>query len=1009
MNLNYHKSLETLHRGCESPRAYFVPYHSEKAALTGRRDVSLLFRNLCGEWDFRFYPSPAELPDFTEESFAPAWERLTVPMNWQMALGRGYDAPNYTNADYPIPCDPPHVPDDNPCGLYHRLFELSEEDLEGKSVYINFEGVDSCFYLYVNGRFAAYSQVSHMTSEIDISPYVHTGTNDLKVLVLKWCDGTYLEDQDMWRMSGIFREVYLLVRPVRHIQDIFVKPELACDFASATVTAEVAVKGEAAVSWRFIDAEGSLLGEGSGEVKLDLDAPRLWSDEDPYLYHLVLCCQGEWVVLPVGLRRIEVKDKVVYLNGRKVKAKGVNRHDSHPVLGHATPYEHMLEDVLLLKRHNVNMIRTSHYPNDPRFPELCDRYGIYLVDEADLETHGIGAMGDGNWLTENPDWREAYLDRVKRMVERDKNHPSVILWSLGNESCYGDNHRAMSAFVRSRDRSRLVHYEPCNVTRTGTDQEVESVDIESRMYPEPSYCAEYCEDNSYVLPFFLCEYSHAMGNGPGDLKDYWDVIWSHDSFFGGCVWEMTDHSVAIHVNGRTGYTYGGDFGDLPNSGNFCVDGLVYPDRRPHTGMLELKQVLSPFVITSDDPESGHFTLKSRRFFRDMSDLKLTWRLKRNGRTLLYGEKALSAVPGGEEAIDIALPDRNGGFAVLTFSVVQKEATDWADAGHEVGFCQFELSAEAESAPMPVPARALETSREGHFLKVSAGETVYTFDLYHGLLCGIADSGTSLLDGPAVPTVWRAPMDNDRDIRYRWQERGFHRASVKCYSASVTAQSAEAVTVTARIALGGYTNQPILRAKVDYTVAADGSLTIGQQVEVNAYEEHFPFLPRYGMVFVMPKGSEKLAYYGLGPHESYLDKHRSARRDYYATTVTDNFEPYVFPQENSSHYGTDWVQVSMPGGQGLFFTSDGRFSFNAQHYSAEMLDRAAHDYELVPDERTFVTIDYKMSGCGSNSCGPALAEAYQLRERAFDFAFTLKPIRTSAHMPFELCGALRQKS
>lgn len=340
---------------------------------------------------------------------------------------------------------------------------------------------------------------------------------------------------------------------------------------------------------------------------------------------------------------------------------------------------------------------------------------------------------------------------------------------------------------------------------------------------------------------------------------------------------MTDHSVAIHVNGRTGYTYGGDFGDLPNSGNFCVDGLVYPDRRPHTGMLELKQVLSPFVVTSDDPESGHFTLKSRRFFRDMSDLKLIWRLKRNGRTLLYGEKALSAVPGGEEAIDIALPDRNGGFTVLTFSVVQKEATDWADAGHEVGFCQFELSAEAESAPMPVPARALETSREGHFLKVSAGETVYTFDLYHGLLCGIADSGTSLLDGPAVPTVWRAPMDNDRDIRYRWQERGFHRASVKCYSASVTAQSAEAVTVTARIALGSYTNQPILRAKVDYTVAADGSLTIGQQVEVNAFEEHFPFLPRYGMVFVMPKGSEKLAYYGLGPHESYLDKHRSARR------------------------------------------------------------------------------------------------------------------------------------
>lgn len=1008
MNLNYHKSPETLHEGCEPTRAYFVPYHSEEAALTGRRDVSLLFRNLCGEWDFRFYPTPAELPDFTQEGFAPDWERLTVPMNWQMALGRGYDVPNYTNLNYPIPCDPPHVPDDNPCGLYHRLFELSESDLDGKSVYINFEGVDSCFYLYVNGRFAAYSQVSHMTSEIDLTPYVQAGVNDLKVLVFKWCDGTYLEDQDMWRMSGIFREVYLLVRPEKHIEDIFVRPELSGDFASAAVGAEVVVKGDAAVAWRFADAEGNLLGEGDGEVKLSLDSPHLWSDEDPYLYRLTLCCQGEWIVLPVGLRRIEVRDKVVYINGRKVKVKGVNRHDSHPELGHATPYEHMLNDVLLLKRHNVNTIRTSHYPNDPRFPELCDRYGIYLVDETDLECHGMWAMGNGNFLSESPQWREAYIDRAKRMVERDKNHPSIIMWSLGNESGYGDNHRAMSSYIKSRDKSRLVHYEGCNAGWKGTDQEVEYLDIESRMYPSPSYCASYCEDDAYVLPFFLCEYSHAMGNGPGDLKEYWDVIWSHDSFFGGCVWEMIDHSVAINVNGRTGYTYGGDFGDRPNDGNFCVDGLVYPDRRPHTGMLELKQVLAPFVITSEDSQSGHFILKSRRFFRDLSDLKLTWRLKKNGKTFLYGEKVLSTVPGGEEAIDIALPEKMSGFTVLTFSVVQNEAADWADVGYEIGFCQFELSAEAEIAPMPVPLGALETSQSGNFLKVSAGETVYTFDLYHGLLCGITEGGVSLLDAPAVPTVWRAPMDNDKDIRHRWQDYGFHRGDVKCYSASVTAQSAEAVTVAAEISLGGYTRQPILHASVQYTVAGDGSLTISQHVEVNAYEDRFPFLPRYGMAFVMPKGSEKLAYYGFGPYESYLDKHHCARRDYFTTTVTDNFEPYVFPQENSSHFDTDWMQVSMPGGQGLFFTSESRFSFNAQHYSAEMLDKTAHDYELVPDERTFVTIDYKMSGCGSNSCGPALAEEYQLKERAFDFAFTLKPIRTSAHTPFALCGALRRK-
>lgn len=1009
LNLNFHKNQKTLHEGCEAPRAYFIPYHSKEAALTGVRELSSQFKNLCGEWDFRFYSTPADLPDFTEEGFTTDWDRLTVPMNWQYALDRGYDVPNYSNTNYPIPCDPPHVPDDNPCGLYHRTFELSAEELNAKKIYINFEGVDSCFYLYVNGKFAAYSQVSHMTSEVDITSYVHAGENDLKVLVFKWCDGTYLECQDMWRLSGIFREVYLLVRPEKHIEDIFVHTNLAYDFATANVTVDLALKDTAAYEWSFSDAEGNEIAGGlNREVSVALDEPRLWSDEDPYLYTLTLFCEGEWIVIPVGLRKIEVKNKVVYINGKKVKAKGVNRHDSHPIFGHATPYEHILNDVLLLKRHNVNMVRTSHYPNDPRFTELCDKYGLYVVDETDLETHGMWAMGGNNWLTENPEWRDAYVDRVRLLVERDKNHPCVIMWSLGNESGYGDNHRAMSMWVKGRDQSRLVHYEGCNVGWK-KEQEVEYLDIESRMYPDADYAIRYCNDENYTLPYFLCEYCHAMGNGPGDLKDYWDAIWSHDSFFGGCVWEMIDHSVAIDVNGKTGYTYGGDFGDKPNDGNFCVDGLVYPDRRPHTGMLELKQVLAPFVITSDDPLSGKFTIKSRRFFKDLSDLKLTWKLRKNGKTIAHGEQILSTAPMGEETIELALPEQIDGFTTLIFTAVQNEATDWADVGYEVGFYQFELSATAEKGVQPVASATVKKSQQGNTLTIAAGETVYSFDTFHGLLVSIVDSGKEMLDEPVKPTVWRAPMDNDKNIRWRWQDYGFNRAQIKCYSAYVSAESDEAVTFTTEIAMGGYMRQQFLRATIDYTVSADGSLTIAHKVKVNAYEDRFPFLPRYGMTFVMPQGNEKLAYYGYGPHESYIDKHLSTYRDLFNSTVTDNFEPYVYPQENSSHYDTDWTQISAQDGRGLFFTSDKRFSFNAQHYSAETLDAVKHDYELVPEKRTYVTVDYKVSGCGSNSCGPGLAEKYQLKEREFDFTFTVKPIRTALNKPFELCAALRTEA
>ena len=510
---NYHQSTETLHVGCEKPRAYFVPFPCGCASKNAERGESTFFKSLCGEWNFKFFKSVNDVCDLSTEGS----DKLTVPMSWQMALGRGYDVPNYTNVNYPIPYDPPFVPDENPCGLYSRKFTVPAA-MAGKKIYLNFEGVDSAFYVWVNDEFAAYSQVSHMTSEIDVTSLVHAGENEIKVLVLKWSDGTYLEDQDMWRMSGIFREVYLLFRDETHIRDIFVHCDLDDSFTDADFTVDIDVTGKATVEWTLDCPCGETISSGkcdvdeSGKIVVPtVKNAKLWSDEEPNLYTLTLHCGNEYITLPIGARRVEIKDGCVVINGKKVKAKGVNRHDSHHLLGHATPVEHMVRDIMIMKAHNVNMVRTSHYPNDPRFTALCDKYGIYVCDETDLETHGARP-----WyaLSRSPEWEGEYVDRVQRMVERDKNHPCVIFWSLGNESGWGQNHVAMHTWIKSRDTSRIVHYEGANYDYNDGKYLRDVTDIESRMYPNPTWCDNYCKNPERDEPLFLCEYSHAMGNGP---------------------------------------------------------------------------------------------------------------------------------------------------------------------------------------------------------------------------------------------------------------------------------------------------------------------------------------------------------------------------------------------------------------------------------------------------------------------------------------------------------------
>ena len=1026
----YHKSLEHLHVGCERPRAYFIPYGTEKAAKKDNRSESENFLSLCGDWDFHFYPSIAPAPDFLAADFCEPADKLTVPRSWQTMVDRDYDKPNYTNVYYPIPFDPPHVPEENPCGLYCRKVTLSKAFLE-KEIYINFEGVDSCFYLYVNNRFAGYSQVSHMTSELNVTPLLREGENDIKVLVFKWCDGTYLEDQDKYRQSGIFREVFLLARDKKHIEDVYIKTELSDGFDKADITVEVSAPA-LDYTYTLLSPAGDVVAKGNAnsesDLHLSLSAPVLWNDETPNLYTLLLCAGSEVIPFFVGLKDLRVVKGVVYINGKKVKAKGVNRHDSHHLLGSATPMDHMLRDLYIMKRHNINTIRASHYPNDPRFPGLCDKLGFYLINETDIETHGAHYLNKWDYFTNSPEWTHAYLDRAERMFERDKNHVCVIMWSVGNESGIGMNHVAMYNYFHKRMPNCLVHCE--NISRrwrnyngilcktphrpagyTPAEDYHQATDVLSFMYLPADVCAGLTKHKLVDVPVFLCEYSHAMGNGPGDLKAYWDAIYKNDKFFGGCVWEFTDHSVAIGENriADPHFTYGGDFNDEIHDGNFCVDGLVYPDRRPHTGLLEYKQAIKPFEVEAVDFERGTFRLRSLRQFTTLSNTSLVYTFTQRGEVKKSGYiPALNVAPGRsmQYKFDLTGVDLTLGGELL-LSVRQNTPTPWADAGYEIGFEQFTLADTSKKAVLGGGEGVLLEESENHFV-VKAKETVYTFCKRCGLVCSLVDNGREMLASPMEPTIWRAPTDNDRKIKAAWFENGYDRAKSRCSGIEKVAADTSAVTLRAHLTLAPIKLRPVARLTVDYTVLADGTLLVKTHADLckTTFSEaaERPPLPRFGFAFKMPEENERLRYFGRGEVESYVDKCLAARKGVFETTVTDHFEPYVRPQENMAHTDTDWVAISNLTGHGLYaFSTDRAFSFNCAHYTAKQLTETAHDYELVPLKETVVNIDYRHAGIGSNSCGPVLSEEWQLSGDKIDFEFRIKPAFINDLDPFEEFG------
>jgi len=1009
-----HESLDVIAQNTEKSRAYFVPFAAPESAETLDRTKSEYFKSLCGTWNFKYYES---FYDIEEDLFAVTGddftETLPVPSNWQMFLDRGYDVPQYTNIKYPYMKEPPFIPKHNPCGIYNRDFYLAS-DFACRDLYLNFEGVDSAFYLWINGKYVGYSTVSHSTNEFAVSKYCNEGKNTITVLVVKWNSQSYLEDQDMWRLSGIFREVYLLARGENHIRDYFVKQSVDDDFESAALTLEVDYRGKKGADYILVSPEGEEVARGTVKDKAEIkvDDVILWNTENPALYRLYIFCGDEVILQEVAIKKIEIVNKVVYINGEKVKALGVNRHDSHKNYGHTTPYELMKQDIMTFKQHNINTVRTSHYPNDPRFYEMCARYGVYVVDETDLECHGMAldAVPDNNWdtLSDGEMWKEAYLNRVIKMFERDKNCGAVIMWSLGNESGMGRNQLAMRDYIKSRLPEAIVHYEGCTAMHTELAKKYQGeMDIISYMYPTPEKCVEILSDKKDSRPLYLCEYAHGMGNSPGGLKEYVEAFRKYDSFFGGCVWEFTDHTVEVTLpDGRKGQYYGGDFGERPHDVNFCVDGYIFPDRTPHTGLLELKEAYKPVESVLVDVENGTVEIKNLRNFEDMSDMGLAWTLTCDGKDVASGfVPSLAIAPQRKKKYNLFCADDfvNEGEYFLNLRYISNIDTPWAKAGYEIGFEQHEVAClyDDEKEELTAMLFVPELIENQRYITMSCGETSVTIDKEQGFITRIVDNGADMLTKAIVPNVWRAPTDNDRVIKGTWiTTNNLNKVEFNCTECFVEKQTDEEITVKSVVMCGDRAMRKIAafiqhitlngKGEILYEIAADFRNDIGVLPRIGF---DVGVIPRFGLEIVMPEGNERIKYFGRGPVESYSDRKYASYIGLFESTVTENYVHHVKPQEGGSHCDTRYAFVGTPTGHGLTVKQYGRddtFSFSAQHYSVMDLTDILHDHDLKERKESYFYVDFKMNGIGTNSCGPAPFEQYRFTEKQFGCAIVIKP-------------------
>lgn len=912
------------------PRSYYVPFKTTDAPSEKRED-SGEFLLLNGVWTIKEYKSFLDVPDNFYEQI-PTTE-IPVPSCVQYF---GFDRCQYTNVNYAIPYNPPYVPNENPCYHFHKEAELSL----GEKKYLVFEGVDSCFYLYVNGKFVGFFTCPHATSEFDVTDYVKEGVNSFDVLVLKWGAGTYLDDQDKWRFTGIFRDVYLLSRPQGHVRDYVVKTAMDGTVSFTAYGASVSVT--------FV---GETKSAADGEtIFFKVKNPKLWSAETPYLYPMTIESAGEIIYENVGIRTTEVKDRKYLLNGKPVKFKGVNRHDFHPEKGAAVSLADIERDLRLMKELNVNAIRTSHYPSCPEMYKLCDKYGFYVISESDVETHGVQTRKTG-WsanfdeIANDPIFEEGILLRQTYNVHGQKNRPCVVIWSLGNESGWGENFRKAANWVKEND-SRPVHYESIYVGPNSErdDSQAPELDFISRMYPGLDWLNDYLKNENETRPCILCEYCHSMGNGPGDFKQYWDILNSSDYFCGGFVWEWADHG--IRMNGK-GFFYGGDFGEYPHDGNFCVDGIVSPDRVCDGGTAEMKKIYEP--VRFEACESG-VKITSVQYFETMELLakieytqagkvvktaKATVKLKPKQSVVLLLEKA--------QAVSVKLYRKNG-----------SETAKYAVFDEEL----------KEEIQYPVCRQWANIREEGRYIRAEYANRSYSFDRCNGKLVALEKDGKNLLSDSLELTLFRAPTDNDRYIKNEWNKYDLANAKFEVREAKIEGQT---IVFSGNVCSASL--ETILKATLSYRFE-NGGVSVGVSYQKQSFSA---YLPRVGVRFALPLSFDRAEYLGYGEQESYVDKRISASKNYYSYRVSENGCRYIKPQEYGSHYGSEYLCLT---DETTAVKATGNFSFSARPYSDRELANAEHDWELPAPVAVHVNVDYVMSGIGSQSCGPALSEEFR---------------------------------
>lgn len=1005
----YYEDLKILHKNTMPNRAYYIPASVNMGNLVENRECSDRFMLLSGQWKFRFFESIYDVKEaFYEEGFpTDEFDTVTVPAVWE---NYGYDYQQYVNNRFLFPVDPPYVPHANPCGEYVRTFVYHREENAPKA-FLNFEGVDSCFYVWLNGTFIGYSQVSHSTSEFDVTDFLKEGENTLAVLVLKWCDGSYLEDQDKFRMSGIFRDVYLLRRPEEGIFDYFIKAWPTKDYQDGNVEITFQYQNQpVATAAALFDAAGEKIAEGKaedGKVSFEIKNAKLWNAEEPYLYTLVLDTGSEVITDQVGIREIHAEDGILYINGRKVIFHGTNRHDSDPVTGFTISLHQIMRDLKLMKEHNINAIRTSHYPNAPWFYQLYDRFGFYVIDEADNESHGTSEVyrPEADWeerlkrwnelIADNPEFVEATVDRTQRCVERDKNRPSVVMWSMGNECAYGCTFEEALKWTKEFDSTRLTHYESARYVSGKRKYDYSDLDTYSRMYPSIEEIHDYFKEDG-TKPFVLCEYCHAMGNGPGDLEDYFQVIHQYDGACGGFIWEWSDHAIDMGktINGKKKYAYGGDHGEYPHDGNFCLDGLVYPDRTPHTGLLEFKNVHRPARVTAFHQEKKELILRNYMDFVNLKDyLTIQYEVLCDGVSMEHGFiEDVDILPHEEKAVSVSFQTPEKGKCFLKITYLQKTATEVLPAGFVLGFEEVKIET-GENENQKVKELLSDNGRKAAFnveeddccLVISTAEFCYTYDKLTGVFTKMSYQNQSLLECPMEYNIWRAPTDNDNEIRGEWKNAQYDRIVTRAYETKTMVESDKIIIETA-LSISAVFIQRILDIKANWTIRSNGAVDVELAVKKNP---EFPFLPRFGLRMFLPKSMANVTYCGMGPMESYVDKKWASYHGLFCTDVKELHEDYIRPQENGSHHDCDYVTI-YDERAALTVAGAETFAFNASAYTQEELAGKAHNYELEESPYTVFCVDYRQSGIGSNSCGPKLLEKYQLNDEEFRFLMRLLP-------------------